>query len=62
MTEGAGTILNSGIQIIPDAGKYLAEHFRREDTGIGVVARAVIAGKQSQPIELMLAGMFERRR
>ena len=48
------------IQISAHARKHRAKHLRRQHAGVGVVARAVIAGEQRERPDLRAAAMAER--
>ncbi len=47
------------VQIIAYIAEYITEHGFRENTGIGVVARAMIAGENAQLTDICLCAVAE---
>ena len=47
------------VQIIAHIAEYITEHGFRENTGIRVVARAVVAGENAQLTDISLYAMAE---
>src|SRR5206468_1131291 len=49
----------SGIEVGAHGDEYRFEHRRRQDAGVGVVARAVIAREQSDPANIARSAVRE---